>query len=63
VAVIVVAVNRFNTVLPVTVKIPLTVNPVTVLNNTENVPPVLFVNVKLLLEYVAPVTLTSVGRF
>jgi hypothetical protein len=32
-------------VFPVTVKLPLTVKPVTVLNNTLNVPPVLFTNV------------------
>ena len=36
------------------------VRPVTVLNRTLNVPPVLFVKVNVLLEYVAPVTLTSV---
>ena len=40
--------------------VPLTVNPVTVLNNTLKVPPVLFVYVNVLLEYVAPVTNMSV---
>ena len=49
-------------VVPVTLKLPLIVKPVTVLNNTEKVPPVLFVKVKLLFEYVPPVTITSVGR-
>ena len=50
-------------VVPVILKLPLTVSPVTVLNNTEKVPPVLFVYVKLLFEYVAPVTIISVGKF
>ena len=39
---------------------PVDVNPVTVLNSTSNVPPVEFVNVKVLLLYVDPVTSTSV---
>ena len=43
-----------------TVKLPFVVRPVTVLNNTLNVPPVLLVYVNVLLEYVAPVTNTSV---
>ena len=50
-------------VVPVTVRVPFTVRPVTVLNNTLKVPPVLFVYVNVLLEYVAPVTLISVGKF
>ena len=48
---------------PVIVNPPLTVKPVTVLNRVLNVPPVLFVYVKVLLEYVAHVTLMSVGKF
>ena len=52
-----------NPVLPVTDNCPLTVNPVTVLNKTLYVPPVLFVLVNVLLVYVEPVTLISVGRF
>jgi len=42
---------KYNVVLPV-------LNPVTV-----NVPPVLFLNVVIPLEYVPPVTLISVGKF
>ena len=63
VADIVDAVKPCSEVFPVTVKPPFTVKPVTVLNNTLNVPPVLFVYVNVLLEYVDPVTLISVGKF
>ena len=61
--VVLLPVNEFDDVIPVTVKLPLTVNPVIVLNNTLKVPPALLVYVKVLFEYDAPVTLISVGRF
>ena len=60
--VIVVADIELDVVFPVTVKLPLTVNPVTVLKKVLNVPPVLFVYVNVLFEYVPPVTLISVGK-